>query len=97
MQRSARNQLKRKSATAETRANANVNVTAKIEIIAHYKTKPIVYKAEVACKDENDKPIPKKVYIGLTARTFKERYTEHKTSFKHEMRNPQHFLQTFGN
>ena len=46
-------------------------------------TKSLVYKAEVFCKD-NNKQLPKKVYFGLTSRTFKERFYEHKTSFNNE-------------
>ena len=34
--------------------------------------------------DENNKKMPQKEYIGLTSRTFKERFSEHKTAFKNE-------------
>ena len=49
--------------------------------------KDIIYQADVICKDENNKNMDKKVYYGLTERTFKARYTEHKSSFKHEKEN----------
>ena len=41
-------------------------------------TKNIVYKATV------NSTIGTKEYIGLTSRTFKDRFTQHKSSFKHE-------------
>ena len=47
------------------------------------KTKSVVYKAEVKCKDKQNR-IPPKIYYGLTARTFKQRYNEHMRTFKNE-------------
>ena len=46
--------------------------------------KSVVYKAEVTCKDKMKRPIPSKIYYGLTARKFKQRYNEHMRSFKTE-------------
>ena len=46
--------------------------------------KSVVYKAEVTCKDKMNRPIPNKIYYGLTARKFKQRYNEHMRSFKTE-------------
>ena len=43
-------------------------------------TSAVIYQAEVT-NNMNDE---KMFYIGLTSKTFKERYTNHKTSFKHK-------------
>ena len=46
-------------------------------------TKDLIYQAEVITKEDNDI----KTYIGMTAKTFKDRYRNHKKSFediKHE-------------
>lgn len=43
-------------------------------------TKNIVYKAEVTTANEKDA----REYIGMTATTFKERYSNHKKSFSNE-------------
>ena len=44
----------------------------------HCQTKNLVYKCTVSTLEES------KEYIGLTANTFKERYSSHKTSFNNE-------------
>ena len=44
-------------------------------------TKSIVYKAEVTLKESQEV----KQYIGMTANTFKERYNNHKKSFKNPL------------
>ena len=44
----------------------------------HCQTKNVVYKCTVSTQEES------KEYIGLTANTFKERYSGHKTSFNKE-------------
>ena len=49
--------------------------------------KNIIYQADVTCKDENNKKMNKKIYYGLTERTFKARYNEHTCSFRNEKEN----------
>ena len=52
--------------------------------------KSVVYQADVhiidgkgeKIKDKDGKELPPKIYYGLTERTFKDRYTEHKQAFK---------------
>ena len=43
-------------------------------------TKNVIYRADLSSKDGKHK----RYYIGLTSRTFKERYATHKSSFNHE-------------
>ena len=49
------------------------------------QTRSVVYKAEVNCKDQKNRNLPKKVYFGLTSRKFKQRYNEHMRSFRKEL------------
>ena len=43
--------------------------------------KNIIYEAEITTNNINDEPLK---YIGLTGNTFKERFSNHKSSFKNE-------------
>ena len=53
-------------------------------------TNNIIYKATVTTNNTNDT----KHYIGMTATTFKERYANHTSSFRHKKRLKQNG--TFG-
>ena len=59
------------------------NGQAKCPLDGKCLTESMVYKAEI-----NIIPLKPKVYYGLTERTFKARYTEHKSSFKPRIEKP---------
>ena len=54
------------------------------------ETKNVIYKATVTTKNNNiedssiDEEEEEKVYIGVTENEFKERYTQHKSTFKNQ-------------
>ena len=63
----------------ESEPNCNCNDKPNCPLDGQCQTDHLIYQATVTPENENSENS-----IGLTARTFKERWDEHKTSFRHE-------------
>ena len=74
------NHILAKSATNSTSRNCNCRNSNECPLQGNCLATNIVYKAQITFSgDERTKE-----YIGMTAKPFKERYKNHKNSFKHE-------------
>jgi hypothetical protein len=70
--------LSKPTTTPPTSDNCNCNNPSECPIKKNSTSKNIIYKARVTSPDDG----VIKEYIGMTATTFKERYGNHKKSFK---------------
>jgi hypothetical protein len=59
--------------------NCNCRVKTNCPLDGKCRTQSVIYKCEVTAEN-----LPKKVYIGLTEREFKQRFSGHKQSFNNE-------------
>ena len=76
--------LSKPTTTPPNSDNCNCNNPSECPINKNCKSKNVIYKAQVTSPDDG----VTKEYIGMTATTFKERYANHKKSFKfHRYKN----------